>query len=97
GDFNSEGIRQATKYIDTPEYEVFSRLISYNMPVYSTNQPLYDVFSSKALLMPRQLHPLELQLFNVLSLSNELPKFVKSFGQFVNNLNNLFFFYWYVD
>ncbi|CAF1191926.1 unnamed protein product [Rotaria sordida] len=96
GGFNSEGIRQATKYIDTPEYEVFSRLISYNMPLYSTNQPLYDVFNSKALLMPRQLHPLELQLFNVYSLSNELPKFVKSFDQFINNLNNLFFFYcWY--
>ncbi|CAF1202486.1 unnamed protein product [Rotaria sordida] len=66
------------------------------MPIYSTNQPLYNVFKSKALLTPRELHPIELQIFNIHSLSNELPKFVKSFDQFVNNLNDLFYFYcWY--
>ncbi|CAF3846928.1 unnamed protein product [Rotaria sp. Silwood1] len=94
--FSSESIRQAAKYIDIPEYKVFCRLISYNMPIYSTNQPLYDVFKSKALLISRELHPIELQIFNIHSLSNELPKFVKSFDQFVNNLNDLFYFYcWY--
>lgn len=94
--FNSQSIQQAVIYTGLPEYEVFMRLLSYNAPIYCTTQPMVDVFKNADSLVSRDLYNLELELFHINSLSNELPKFVKSFDEFVNNLNKLFLFYWYV-
>jgi hypothetical protein len=94
--FNSESIREATNFTGTYEYDVFCRIISYNTPIYSTRQPMIDVFRSNVSLTPRQLYGLELQLFNIQIISNQQAKFVKSFDEFMNNFNNLFFFNWYV-
>jgi hypothetical protein len=94
--FNSESIREATKFAGTYEYDVFCRLISYNTPIYSTRQPMIDVFRSNVLFTPRQLYGLELQLFNIQPVSNQQAKFVKSFDEFMNNFNSLFFLNWYV-
>ncbi|CAF3381060.1 unnamed protein product, partial [Rotaria socialis] len=94
--FNSESIIRAMKFIGSREYDIFCRLISYNMPMYSTNQPLYDVFKTNVLLKKRDLYDMEIEIFNVHLVSKPLPKFVKSFEEFINNLNNLFFFHsWY--
>jgi hypothetical protein len=95
--FNSESIREAIQFYGIPEYEVFSRLISYNTPIYSTQQPIIDMFKSNALVTSRDLHRLELQLFNIRQISNKDVKFIKSVDQFINNFNNLFFFHWYLD
>jgi hypothetical protein len=95
--FSSESIRQAIQFSDTAEHQVFSRLISYNTAIYSTRQPLIDVFKCNVLVTPRELYDLEVELFNVQQLSNGNVKFIRSFEQFMNNFNNLFFFYWYVN
>jgi hypothetical protein len=89
--FSSEGVLQAIRFFKAPEYEVFCRLISYSTPIYSTTQPLIDVFKSDTLMTVKQL-----QRFNIRSVSIQSLKFIKSFDQIINNLNNLFL-YWYAD
>lgn len=95
--FNSESIHQVSMFRGIPEYDVFCRLISYNTPIYCTRQPIFDIFKSDQSLIPRDLYDLELQLFNVNLSSNNLPKIVKTFDEFINNLNKFFLFHWYVD
>ncbi|CAF3618269.1 unnamed protein product [Rotaria socialis] len=89
--FNSKSIRETEMFFGIPEYEAFCRLVSYNIPIYSTHQVLIDILKNSNLLIPRQLHDLELQIFNIGSLSSHTPKYVKSFDQFMNNFNKLFF------
>jgi len=96
GGFSSESIQQAIKFSKLPQYQVFSRLISYNTPIYLTRQPLFDVFNSNDLLVSRELYDIELKLFNIYSMPKQGPKLVKSFDEFIDNMNNLFYLHWYV-
>jgi hypothetical protein len=95
--FSSESIQEAKRYFGAPEFEVFCRLVSYNPPTYSTIQPMVNVFENKGFLKPRNLHKLEMDLFNIFSRSNKTIVFVNSFDEFINNLNNLFSFHRYLN
>ncbi|CAF1231812.1 unnamed protein product [Adineta ricciae] len=90
GGFSSACLQASIKFCKEQECEVFFRLISYNPPIYSTRQPLFDVFKSNDLLLARKLHYLELELFNIRPILTEEPSFVKSFDQFLNNMDQKF-------
>ncbi|CAF1603983.1 unnamed protein product [Adineta ricciae] len=92
GGFSSASLEAAIKYFGEQEYEVFCRLVSYNPPIYSTRQALIDVFKINDLLLPRKLHRLESELFNICAISTGEPSFVKSFDEFINNMNEKFGF-----
>jgi hypothetical protein len=94
--FSSESIHEVKRYFGAPEFEVYCRLISYNPPTYSTTQPMFNVFENKAFLRLRNLHKLEMDIFNIFSIPNKPISFVNTFDEFINNLNNLFSFHRYL-